>query len=102
MLRLLGTLAGACLLLLGIPLTLSPVPLGLLMVAAGTLLLAASSPPFARWLTRRRARHDRVDEALDRAADLLPDKLAEPLEATDPKLGAPLRRMDEAERWTRR
>ena len=101
MLRVLGTLAGIGLLVLGLPLALSPIPLGLLMIAGGVLLLTANSPPFARWLARRRAKHDRLDHVLDRAAETLPDTLAEPLEATDPKQDAPPGPPNDAEHWSR-
>ena len=94
MLRVLGIIVGAALVLLGVPLIPTPLPVGLVMVGIGVLILTASSPHFARWLARRRERHERLDAALDKTTEVLPDPLAGPLERTDPKA---VRRMDRDE-----
>lgn len=98
--RTIGTIIGALLLLAGIPLTLSPLPFGVLPLIVGTAILAGTSPPFARWLRRKREDHRLVDAVIDKAEDVLPDIIADPLEATDPQPAqALIRRKDPLTPW---
>ena len=83
--RMIGILVGAVFVVLGIPLLISPIPLGLLLIALGILVLTASSPWFASRLKALRAKFRNVDEVLDKAEEMLPPPLSEPLRDTDPE-----------------
>jgi hypothetical protein len=84
-----GIIIGAVLLVIGVPLLVSPIPLGALLIAIGVLVLTGSSPWFAGQIKALRARFSNVDDVFDKAEDLLPEPLAEPLRETEPDPGHP-------------
>ena len=104
--RLIGILIGIGLIVVGVPLIVTPLPVGIVLTGIGVVVLVASSPFVARRLKAWRRASKTVDRALDKAGDLLPDELAEPLERTEPKPqrtadARPVRRMAPGERRRR-
>ncbi len=105
--RILGTLAGLALLVIGIPLMVSPIPLGLMVIFVAVVILVASNPLAASLLKAARKRYPWLNRFLRKAEDVLPEELAAPLDATEDKsdldsaqpqtsakLGPPMRRID--------
>ncbi|MEM0927911.1 MAG: FUSC family protein [Pseudomonadota bacterium] len=102
--RIVGTVLGAALLVVGIPLTLSPIPLGIILVAIGVIILISANPWFATLIRKLRKNSRPVNDAFKTAEDVLPDPIAEPLRQTDveddddesdadaAKMGPPLQR----------
>ena len=102
--RLLGILLGLGLIVVGVPLIFTPLPVGILMAGMGAVVLVASSPFAARRLKAWRSRSKTVDKVVDRAEDLLPDELREPLKRTEPEAertagAGPIRRREPGEPW---
>lgn len=81
--RIAGTVLGLALLLLSLPLTLSPLPFGLILMFIAVVILVASNPLAARLLRALRRRYPWLDRFFNKAEDVLPEELAEPLRATD-------------------
>lgn len=81
--RIILHVVGIALIVLGIPLLISPIPIGLVMIFSGMLMLIAANPYAAdvmRWMRRR---YGWFDALFDRAQEVLPLRLAEPLRRTD-------------------
>ena len=105
--RILGTLAGLALLVIGVPLMVSPIPLGLPLIFVAVVILVASNPLAASLLKAARKRYPWLNRFLRKAEDVLPEELAGPLDATEDKsdlnpapaqtaakLGPPMQRID--------
>ena len=104
--RLLGILFGLGLVVVGVPLIFTPLPVGIVMAGLGVVILVASSPFVARRLKAWRTRSKTVDGIVDRAEDILPDELSEPLKRTEPepdrtapRTSATIRRREPGEPW---
>lgn len=74
---------GAVLVLAGLGLFWLPIPLGLPLIGVGMALLIANSRTVRGWIRTLRENNQMVDKVLREAEDVLPDRIAEPLEETD-------------------
>ncbi|MEO1658810.1 MAG: hypothetical protein AAFR65_13945 [Pseudomonadota bacterium] len=101
--RIVGSVLGAILIVVGIPLTISPIPLGIILVALGMIILISANPWFAGLIRKLRKNSKPVDNALKTAGEVFPEPIAEPLrqtevkeddddDETDANLGPPLQR----------
>ncbi|MEM9705734.1 MAG: hypothetical protein AAF850_06605 [Pseudomonadota bacterium] len=73
------------LIVVGVLTAFSPVPFGILFIAIGLVLLSTVAPPVRDALRNLRRRWRWLDRRLDDAQDTLPDRLSDPLRATDPE-----------------
>ena len=100
--RIVGTVVGAALVLVGIPLTISPIPLGIFLIAIGVIILIGANPWVANFIRNLRKNSKPVDNAFKTAENVLPEPLAAPLkqtevedeedDKTETKMGPPLQR----------
>lgn len=81
--RIVGTLVGLGLIIIGVPLMISPIPFGIVLIIIGLLVLVAANPLAAKALRALRRRHPWLDEFLRKAENLLPPDAAAPLRDTD-------------------
>lgn len=82
--RLIASLIGAIIFLLGVILAFMPIPFGLILMAVGLFIMLSSSLSvrhLVKWLRRRNAR---IDRWLDMAAAKLPQRYADVLNRTRP------------------
>lgn len=84
MIKFLLITAGGILSFIGVLLFISPIPLGFIFLAPGLAMLISGSDSFAKWVRRRRAKHDGLNEKLQAAEDMAPDAICEPLRKTEP------------------
>ena len=81
--RIVGSVLGTVLILVGIPLTISPIPLGIVLVAVGVIILIGANPWFAKLIRRLRKQSKPVDNVFRTAEDILPGRIGDPLRETD-------------------
>ena len=81
--RIVGSILGAALIILGLPLMISPIPLGIFLIFIGFVVLIASNPWVANQVRNWRRKNKTVDEFFHKAEEVLPDPIAEPLHGTD-------------------
>ncbi|MGE6697471.1 hypothetical protein ACQKH5_07265 [Hyphomonas sp. NPDC076900] len=75
-------LVGVLLILLGLPLFWTPVPVGAVLILGGVALLVANSATARSWLHRRRARHPRLDQWMEKSEKYMPPAFARILHRT--------------------
>lgn len=81
--RVVGSVLGFVLIVIGLPLMISPIPLGIILIFLGFVTLIGSNPMVARLVQKWRRRHATVNEFFHKAEEVLPDPIAEPLHETD-------------------
>lgn len=79
-----GVVAGAALILVGIPLFLTPLPGGLAAIAVGAALLISSSRRVQRFVRRKRDKHPKMNGRLNHLEEKVPHQARGPLEKTRP------------------
>ena len=82
--KLILSIIGILLILVGIVLVPLPIPFGLILIFLGTLLLVTVNSAARKIVKSLRRRWKWLDRLLDRAAEKLPHDVAEPVEATKP------------------
>ncbi|MCQ8184309.1 hypothetical protein [Parvularcula maris] len=81
--RIIGTVVGGALFLIGIPLLISPIPLGALLLFVATIILVASNPLAAKLLKAARKRFRWLNRFFRKAEKVLPKDIAKPIADTD-------------------
>jgi hypothetical protein len=81
--RIIGTVVGGLLFIIGIPLLISPIPLGALLLFIATIILVASNPMAAKLLKMARKRFRWLNRFFRRAEKVLPKDIAKPIADTD-------------------
>ena len=82
--RLICRVVGTAFLLVGLVLAVLPIPFGIPFILIGLMLLIPSSPLFARWVRRARARFEHVDGAFAFLTQRTPVPYRRILRATEP------------------
>ncbi|MEO1043203.1 MAG: FUSC family protein [Pseudomonadota bacterium] len=103
--RIVGSVLGAVLFIIAVPLTLSPIPLGIFLLAISVIILISANPWFAKLIRKLRRRSKPLDNAFKTAKNVLPEPIADPLRQTeveedededdpksDSKMGPPMER----------
>lgn len=81
--RIAGSVVGLAMILIGLPLMVSPIPFGLILIVLGIIILVGANPLAASVIRTLRRRYKWLDGFFDRAENVLPRELADPLRATD-------------------
>ncbi|MEM9839825.1 MAG: hypothetical protein AAF830_11840 [Pseudomonadota bacterium] len=81
--RIVGSLLGLAMIIVGLPLMVSPIPFGVILITLGVIILVGANPLAARLLKTLRQKYPWLNRFFSTAEDVLPEELAEPLRKTD-------------------
>jgi len=78
------TIAGSLLLILGLISMVTPIPGGTLFIAVGAAMLVCTSPRAQAWIRRQRANHERFNKTMGWIEKKAPSAIEDALSRTRP------------------